>query len=127
MTSNDLPDFDRPDLARVIERLTPAQIDALSFGVIRVDEQGIVRHYSASERRLSGSGARERLGHTFFTDIAPCMNTPDFRGRIEAALARGTLDIHFEHTGDFEDADRVLQVRVQSARAGGFWVFLQRP
>jgi photoactive yellow protein len=124
---SDPSDFDRPDLARAVARLTADQLDALPFGAILVDAAGVVQHYNRAERRLSGSGDRPRLGRAFFTDVAPCMAGPEFRGRIEAALARGTLDIEFEHTGDFDDPDRVLRVRVQSGTEGTFWIFIARP
>ena len=122
-----LPDFDAPDLAQAVAALTQDQIDALPFGAILVDNAGQVQFYSRAERRLSGSGERPRLGRAFFTDIAPCMAGPEFRGRIEAALRRGTLDLEFEHTGDFDDPDRVLARPRPVGRAGGFWIFMARP
>jgi hypothetical protein len=41
-------------------------------------------------------------------------------------MAVGTLDIAFGWYGDFEDPDRPLRVRVQSAAGGGVWIFIQR-
>ena len=38
----------------------------------------------------------------------------------------GTLDLEFSHIGDFEDRERELTVRVQSAFDGGYWVFMRR-
>jgi photoactive yellow protein len=121
-----LPPFDRPDLAHAVEALPHEELDALPFGATRVDETGIVQTYNLAERRLSGSGQRPRVGLSFFTDIAPCMDTPGFRGRIERATAMGKLDLEFGWTGDFADAMRGLRVRVQSATGGGFWLFMQR-
>ncbi len=118
--------FEAPALARAVEALTPAEIDALPFGAIRVAEDGTVAFYSAGERRLSGYGNRPTVGLRFFTDIAPCMNTPAFAGRIVRAQQEGTLDIEFEYVGDFDDREKELRVRVQSASAGGFWIFMQR-
>ena len=75
---------------------------------------------------MSGSGDRLRLGLDFFRDIAPCMDNDRYRGRIDQAVARGTLDLAFTHIGDFEDRERELTVRVQSAANGGYWVFMRR-
>jgi hypothetical protein len=50
-----------------------------------------------------------------------------FRGRIEAARVRGTLDIAFSWIGDFADRGREMRVRIQSASDGGVWIFMQRP
>jgi hypothetical protein len=55
------------------------------------------------------------------------MNNEYFKGRIDRARANGTLDIRFSFTGDFNDKDRELNVRVQSAADGGTWVFIHRP
>ena len=124
-------DFDTPELARAVEALSPAEIDALPFGAIRLDTDGRVRYYSGAEARLSGRGSeRPVLGLDFFSAIAPCMDTPAFRGRIERARAAGRLDLEFGHVGDFADRARLLRVRVQSAAdgadRGGYWIFLAR-
>ena len=78
------------------------------------------------QRRLSGSDNHDRLGLDFFSRIAPCMDNPDFRGRVERARVSGVLDLEFSHVGDFEDRDRELTVRIQSASTGGYWIFMRR-
>lgn len=119
-------DFAMPELARAVERVPMDEVDRLPFGAIRIDQDGVVVAYSKAERGLSGSGDLERLGRSFFAEIAPCMNNGDYRGRIEAAMARGTLDLEFTHIGDFADREREITVRVQSASAGGYWIFMRR-
>lgn len=121
-----LPSFDQPDLTRAVEALPVTVLDDLPFGAIRLDAEGVVRIYSGAERRLSGSGDRPRLGLHFFREIAPCMDGPRFRGRIERAMAAGSLDVELGWTGDFGDAERSLRVRVQSATGGGLWIFMRR-
>lgn len=126
MNTAQLPDFDQPDLARAVETLPVQALDDLPFGAIRLDSEGVVRVYSGSERRLSGSGDRPRLGLHFFREVAPCMDHPRYRGRIDRAIAAGRLDMEFGWTGDFGDAERSLRVRVQSAANGGCWIFMRR-
>lgn len=125
MTDTALPDFDEPQLARAVERLSQADIDRLPFGAIRLDAEGRVTFYSAAERRLSGY-RDVTLGRAFFAEIAPCMDHPDFRGRIESDHRAGRLDLEFGWIGDFSDQHRELRVRVQSATDGGIWVFMRR-
>lgn len=126
MNAARLPRFEQSDLASVVEALPPEALDALDFGAIRLDAGGAVQIYNEAERRLSGSGNLPRLGLDFFASIAPCMNQPGFRGRIERALARGKLDLEFSWTGDFSDRMRSVTVRVQSASDGGYWIFMRR-
>jgi photoactive yellow protein len=118
--------FDQPQLARAVEQLPVDAINRLPFGVIKLTAGGVVEFYSAREAELSGRGDRPILGLEFFTNIAPCMDTPQFRGRIESAVASGKLDAEFNHIGDFSDRDRELAVRAQSASDGGIWLFLMR-
>nr|WP_294520692.1 PAS domain-containing protein [uncultured Rhodopila sp.] len=120
-----VPDFDEPQLAKAVERLTPEEVHALPYGAVRLDAEGTVTFYSDAERRLSGY-RKDVVGRTFFTEIAPCMNNPGFKGRIDKALAAGKLDIAFGFTGDMPTAAMDLDVRVQSATGGGCWIFLRR-
>ncbi|KQN31975.1 hypothetical protein ASF00_04245 [Sphingomonas sp. Leaf34] len=118
--------FDQPDLARAVERLEVKEIDVLPFGAIRLDPKGAVVLFSEAEARLSGFGARPRIGLNFFTQIAPCMNTESFRSAAERAVSAGTFNAEFTHIGDFDDRDRELTVKIQSASDGGMWIFLRR-
>jgi photoactive yellow protein len=122
----DTPDFDTPHLAHAVERLSPQQVDVLPFGAIRLNPAGEVTFYSDRERRQSGY-RKEAIGRTFFTEMAPCMNNPAFRGRIDQALARGKLDIAFDYIADFPSGATGVEVRVrvQSAADGGCWIFMQ--
>lgn len=120
------PDYDDPGLAMRVEALDADQIDALPFGAIRLDAARRVTFYSQAERRLSGSRDAPRMHLDFFHDISPCMNNDHYRGRIDQAMAPGTLDLEFTYIGDFEDRDRELTVRVQSAYDGGVLIFMRR-
>ncbi len=121
-----LPEFDAPDLVASIENLRIEAIHRLPFGAIRLNKDGVVIFYSAREAQLSGRRSLPTVGLNFFGDVAPCMNNAGFRGRIDAAIALGTLDIEFTHIGDFEDRNRELRVRALSSSDGGVWLFHQR-
>ncbi|WP_431268694.1 hypothetical protein [Dankookia sp. P2] len=127
MSQDDLPSFDTPQLARAVEQVPSTAIDLLPFGVIKLDAEGRVTLYSATERRLSGyRGAG--LGQFFFDEVAPCMDNDEFRGWIDVARAAGHLDIAFGYVSNMPNGQRdvELDVRVQSAGDGGCWVFLKR-
>ena len=117
-------DFEAPYLAARIERLSQSQIHQLSFGAILLDAEGVVLFYSAAERRLSGYPG-EAVGRNFF-EIARCFGKVDLRAQIMRALEEGRVDLEFALAGDYDDATREMRARVQSARQGGVWLFLQR-
>jgi photoactive yellow protein len=121
-----LPSYDDPDLARRVETLPATALDELPFGAIHVDAEGRVTRYSRVEAEQSGMYQRPVLGRAFFQDIAPCMNGPAVRERIERARAAGTLDVRLRHVGDFADRGRTLEIRAMSAADGGFWLFNRR-
>ncbi len=118
--------FEARDIVASVERLSPAELDALPFGVIKLEASGKVSLFSRTEAEQSGYGERPAIGKHFFTDLAPCMGSPEFLARVEQAHAERTLDVLFEHVGDFEDRARVLRVRIKAASDGGSWIFIQR-
>ncbi|MEZ5818256.1 MAG: hypothetical protein R3D44_14340 [Hyphomicrobiaceae bacterium] len=120
------PLFDQPDLGRVLDGFTPAQLDEIPIGVIGLAADGRVRAFNKAEAEGSGYGMRPSLGLDFFGEVAPCMNNPLFKGRIERAISAGTLDIVFNYVGDFDDAERELRFRVVSASDGGLWILTDR-
>ena len=117
-------DFDAPDLAARIEQLSQFELDNLPFGVILLDRVGTVLFYSATEARLSGYGEIP-LGKNLFA-ISNCLDSDDFRGRIERAMNEGPLDLEIGWPGDYGDPNRELRIRVQSSRNGGIWLFVER-
>jgi photoactive yellow protein len=118
--------FEVPDLARRVEAMSREERDALPYGVIKLDPRGLVDVYSRTEATLSGRKNRQTVGLDFFAQVAPCMASPDMRGRIEAAKARGSVDIEIGWIGDFDDPDGEIRIRVMSAADGGLWLFMDR-
>jgi photoactive yellow protein len=114
------------DLPRCIEGLSAEALNALPFGIVRLDQAGRVTFFGGTESNQAGFGDTGALGRSFFTDLAPCLGTEDFQRRLDRAVAAGTLDLVFEQLGDFDDAERELRVRVTSAAGGGLWLFIQR-
>jgi photoactive yellow protein len=57
-----------------IDRSAPDALDALPFGVIGLNDTGIVEIYNKTESRYAGLDPENVLGHHLFTGVAPCMN-----------------------------------------------------
>ena len=117
--------FDAADLVKTIEQLSRYHLDNLPFGVILIDREGTIMFYSQTESKKSGYG-KIPIGQNLFA-ISPCMASNDFRGRIKEAMEKGTVDLEFGWSGDFDDPDRDLRLRVlSSSDNNGLWIFIER-
>ena len=54
--------------------MQPAGCDALPFGVVGLQRDGLVGIYNATEARLAGLDAEAVIGTPFFEAVAQCMN-----------------------------------------------------
>ncbi len=122
-----LPTFNTAHLADAVEALASDELDKLSFGVVRLDPQGVVRVYNRTRTEQSGRGMMPTKGLSYFADVAPCLDNGYFKGRIDKARAAGALDISFSFIGDFNDRNREISVRAQPAKDGGTWIFIEVP
>jgi photoactive yellow protein len=122
--ANAIIDFNAPDLAARIEQASQSDLDNLPFGVIKLDREGTVLFYSATEARLSGYGMTP-LGKNFF-EVGRSPSIGDLRKRIMGAMESGPVDLEFGWTGDLADPQRDMRIRVQSSRQGGVWLFIER-
>ena len=73
---------------RTIDDLSDAELDALAFGVIALDEEGTVLRYNLYESRLARLDRNQVVGRNFFDDVAPCTRIEAFQGRFRAFAAR---------------------------------------
>jgi photoactive yellow protein len=117
-------DFNAADIAAQAEEARQSDLDALPYGVIKLDRRGVVKFYSATEARLSGYGVAP-LGQNLF-DISQCPNREDLRGRIMGAMENAPVDLELAWLGDLSNPLREMRIRVQSARDGGVWMFIER-
>jgi photoactive yellow protein len=117
-------DFDAPNLAAEIEKLSPYELNHLPFGVILLDPEGTVMFYSETEARQSGFN-KIPTGQNLFK-ISHCMAGDDFQGRIARAMEKGPVDLEFGWKGDFNDPKRDLRFRIQSSSGKGVWIFVER-
>ena len=108
-----------------LDDMSDAALDALPFGVIKLDATGRVERFSKVEAEQSGYG-RDPRGLEFFTSVAPCMNTERIRGRIWQAVHSGVFEAEFNHFGDFNDVDGNLTIRACSSRDRGVWLTISR-
>jgi photoactive yellow protein len=123
------PDCGRPLVDAAL--LSRADLDALPFGVVRMDADGTIISFNKTERELSRVGHKRMIGRNFFEEIAPCANVRAFRGKFEKFLAGKKKSEEFEYTYDFrsgavhvrliffKESDQIGYVLSSKVEAGG--------
>jgi photoactive yellow protein len=84
-----------------IPHLSENEIDALPFGAILLNREGIIFSYNAAEQQFSRRSAETVLGRNFFTDIAPCTQVKDFQGRFKELFEKHHAIENFEFLFNF--------------------------
>lgn len=87
MSSTDALNFSDPGLITALHTATDAMLDTLDFGVIGMDNLGVVRRYNRFESEAAGLSRERVLGYPLFTVVAPCMNNFMVAQRFDDAEA----------------------------------------
>lgn len=114
-------------LAPFLDRLTDEELDAIPYGIIRLDQAGYVQAYNSAEAQNAGVLHRP-IGRHYFLDVCPSANAPEFHDRFAAGVAHEQLDDTFAWTFSCGDLPRRVLVRLYySVRTRSVWVFVARP
>ena len=109
-----------------IDRMSETELDALPFGAIRLDKEGKILSYNATESKLTGRDPKRVIGRNFFSDVAPCTNVQGFAGRFREGVAKGDMHVIFPYRFDFEMAPRDVTVTLfYSRQTETAWVFVR--
>jgi len=119
-------DFGASDIDNKLANMSASQIDDLAFGAIQLDANGIIQQYNEAEGAITGRSPSQVIGKNFFTDVAPCTNTPKFKGAFEKVVAdRGSVML--EYTFDYQMSPTKVKAHMKPALVGGsFWIFVKR-
>ena len=120
-------EFGQDDLDNVMMSLSAEEIDTLPFGAIQLDGAGKVLTYNATESAIAGRAKEAVIGRHFFNEIAPCCNTPGFRGLFDAGVKAGNLNALFDYVFDYRMNPIRVKIHMKAALADDtFWVFVRR-
>lgn len=119
--------FGREDVDNVLARMSARELDQLAFGAIQLDAQGRILAYNATEAGITGRSAQEVIGKNFFRDVAPCTDTPQFRGTFDAGVRAGNLNTMFEYVFDYKMTPTRVKIHMKKAIIGDtYWIFVKR-
>ena len=119
--------FGKSDIANDLAKLSPEQIDQLAFGAVQLDASGKVLTYNAAEAGITGRAAKDVIGKNFFRDVAPCTNSPTFKGVFDQGVQADNLNTMFEYVFDYKMSPTKVKIHMKKAVAGDtFWIFVKR-
>ncbi|HBX38110.1 MAG TPA: photoactive yellow protein [Pseudohongiella sp.] len=124
--SLEIIDFGANDLENKLAKMSSSEIDGLAFGAIQLDSTGKIIQYNQTEGAITGRTPAQVIGKNFFTDVAPCTNTPKFKGAFDKVV-KDHASVMLEYTFDYQMAPTKVKVHMKPALVGGsFWIFVKR-
>jgi photoactive yellow protein len=118
--------FDDDGVGEELRRVRPEELNEAPFGIIHIDDAGVVQFYNRYESNLSGVDPEDAIGTNFFTELAPCSNNPLFFGRFKDGVRDGELDEYFTYTFTYKMRPTLVDVRLYRDEAGNNWIMIQK-
>lgn len=102
------------------------QLDELAYGVICLDRQGTILRYNLAEAKFARLDRTTVIGKGFFTEVAPCTATPEFKGRFDqyVELEEPTQALSFHYLFDFKFGAQEVDVELVPAKSKGRYYLL---
>ncbi len=119
--------FGKDDVENVLAQMSNQELDELTFGAIQLDAQGKILSFNATEASITGQDQKAVIGQNFFRDVAPCTDTPKFRGAFDAGVKAGKLSTMFEYVFDHKMTPTKVKVHMKTSILGdSYWIFVKR-
>jgi len=112
---------------RELAKKNQDELDKLEYGVVQVDDTGIIKTFNRYEAELGQVQQAAVIGKNFFTQVAPCTNNRLFVGKFKEGVAANLLDTTIPFV--FTYKIRPTSVEVQMFRdsvAHTNWVLVKR-
>lgn len=115
------------DIVRRLGTLDQAAADQCDFGIVEVDDNGLIRLYNRWEQQLAGISLQQAQGRNFFVDVAPCTNNRLFLGRFRQGVQTGSLDVGFNYTFTYKIRPTSVAIHMyRHAASQRNYVFVKR-
>jgi photoactive yellow protein len=118
--------FDDDGVGEELRHASTEELNEAPFGIIHIDDAGVVQFYNRYESNLSGVAPEDAIGTNFFTELAPCSNNPLFFGRFKDGVREGGLDEYFTYTFTYKMRPTLVDVRLYRDEAGNNWIMIQK-
>ncbi|MBS4048883.1 MAG: photoactive yellow protein [Alphaproteobacteria bacterium] len=127
MSTPTIVEFGKDDIQNTLAKMSAAEINNLAFGAVQLDAKGVILQYNMAEGAITGRDPKAVIGKNFFTEVAPCTNTPAFKGAFDAGVKAGKLSVMIDYTFDYNMQPTKVKVQMKNAVIGdSYWVFVKR-
>ena len=119
--------FGTPELLAKLPAMSREEIDALNFGVIKVNNAGVVEVYNRYESELACVPPAKAEGRNFFTQIAPCTNNRLILGRFKEGVLSGEMDATIPYTFTYKMRPTNVNIHLyRDSATETNWVLVQK-
>lgn len=107
--------------------LSAAELDALSIGVVKVDDQGVIQMYNKEEGRIGNVNPASVIGKNFFTQVAPCTNNRLFFGKFKEGVSKGSLAFSMPYTFTYKIKPTNVMIQMyRDPNTSSNWVLVKQ-
>lgn len=85
-------------IPKELRDLTPAEFDALPFGVLELTADGEVIRVNTPEAHRTARPKADFIGRNFFREIAPCLAIKEYDLMFRVGVRLGDMEETFEFT-----------------------------
>lgn len=121
-----IPTFQGDALDATLADASEEVLNQTDFGIIKVDDEGVVLFFNQYESELSGVAPEDAIGKNFFTEIAPCTNNRLFRGRFKKGVRKDDLDETFTYTYTYRMQPTLVTIHLYRDSRGENWIMVQK-
>jgi len=108
-----------------LPNISRSSADDLPFGVVQVDDAGVIQLYNKWESEMAAVPVSSAEGKNFFTQVAPCTNNRLVFGKFKDGVAKGDLDSEFNYTFTYKMKPTNVQIRLmRHAASKTNWVLV---
>lgn len=109
-----------------LDQLTYEQLENLPFGVIELDDNGIVKFFNNTESSNTGVSKSDAQGKNFFTEVAPCTNNFIFKGSFKNGVENNDMNLLFPYTFTYKMKPTHVKIHLHRTKSKRNFVFIFR-
>jgi len=118
--------FIEPSFLTKLGSLSQTSADALSFGVVKVDESGKILLYNKFESELANVPVATAVGRNFFNEIAICTNNRLFFGKFKEGMLKKELDVTFSYVFTYKMKPTSVLIHLYHDKVShSNWIFVK--